>query len=195
MTSSKRIHCRLSNLYFISPWHFMSTNNTNIKWKPDLLEKLDLTGICLVFQHHSLQIISFSVKKHKLYHTLAQSLSLCGLDGSTSPLVLGFLVCIHILQLVQVWVKNGDVCLSFQQRQTQLLILLWGGLIGLSNVHVLQLQKWLVKVLPVTDRWFVCSAGPPPPANAWIQSPLGTGQKKLHHDFMKEQFQTFTLIS
>lgn len=88
--------------------------------KTDLLEGLNLTGVRLIFHNHHLQIIFFSVKTYG--HIIVDSGSyLCITDKSwasyersASPFMLSSLICVHVLQLVQLRVQDGDVGLRLQ---------------------------------------------------------------------------------
>lgn len=46
------------------------------------------------------------------------------IKGCSSPFMLGLLVCVHVLQFVQLWVEDGHVSVSLEQRRTELLVLL-----------------------------------------------------------------------
>lgn len=74
-----------------------------------------------------------------------------GHESSSSPLMLSFLVCINVLQLVQLRVQDGDVCLSLQQRRPQLLIFLWGD--SMSNIDMTGLPQAILS--KVTCLWEV----------------------------------------
>lgn len=47
-------------------------------------------------------------------------------NNSGSPFVLSFLVCVNVLQFVQLCVQDGDVGLGLHQRRPQLLVFLGG---------------------------------------------------------------------
>ena len=47
-------------------------------------------------------------------------------NSGGSPFVLSFLVCVNVLQLVQLCVQDGDVGLGLHQRRPQLLVFLGG---------------------------------------------------------------------
>ena len=119
----------------------MSTLNSFIKWNR-LTEEPEsdwnMTGIpppsssdhlflCTGTQTHTCCVecwIIYCANRHEL-------------EDGVSPFVLSFLICVHVLQLVQLWVEDCDVCLSLQQGRPQLLIFLRGHLVkNRNNLHV-----------------------------------------------------------
>lgn len=126
-----------------SDFYFNATRCKNISVNWYLLKNLNLVAIWLALHNHPLQIFRFSVKRHTQSHTqcvlhvfffyfIKMNLNL--------PVMLSFLVRIHVLQLVQLRLQDGDVRVRLQQSGLQLLVFLWGHLATVVSCHVTKSQ-------------------------------------------------------
>lgn len=80
----------------------------------------------------------------------------CVCVSGAAPLLLSSLIRVHVLQLVQLRVQDGDVGLGLQQGRAQQLVLLRGGGQRFTGLMSREWERGTADGLPVRGRGSVC---------------------------------------